>query len=135
MKQPGWENRLIKYIGERMQKPFRPGELDCGLFAGGAVHVMTGENFIEPLAGKYRTIEDAYKLLNEMGHDDHVSYAASVFEEWDAPIFAQRGDLAVVNDAEGHPALGIVQGEHIYLMGLQGIGLAPLTAAVRAFKV
>lgn len=135
MKQPGWENRLIKYISECSQASFRPGELDCAMFAGGAIEVMTGESCTVAFNGRYRTLEDGYKLLKADGHDDHVAYAASLFEAHESPIMAQRGDLAVVLDGEGHPALGIVQGEHIYLMGLAGVGLAPLTAAVKAFKV
>lgn len=135
MKQRGWEGRLTKYISERSTASFRPGELDCGLFAGGAIEVMTGENHLALIAGEYRTIEDGYKLLQSMGFEDHVAYAASLFEPWESPLMAQRGDLAVVLDNKDHPALGIVQGEHVYLMGLRGIGLAPLTDAIKAFKV
>ncbi len=105
------------------------------MFAGGALHVMTGDDPTTGLRGEYSTIEDAMTLLESKGFADHVEYAASLYEEHPSPLFACRGDLAVVTDMNGFPALGIVQGEHIYIMELNGIGLRPLTDATRAFKV
>lgn len=135
LKKAGWEGRLIKYLSECAATSFRPGRLDCALFAGGAIKAMTEFDPTVGMRGKYSTIETAMKKLNKMGYADHVEYAASMFEDHPAPLFAQRGDLAVVEDMNGFPALGIVQGEFIYVMELNGIGLRPLTDATRAFKI
>lgn len=134
-KQRGWENRLIAYIGGCAKSPFRPGRLDCSLFAGGAVKAMTGEDYTKDFRGKYKKIETGQKLLKSKGFNDHIEYVASIFEEHPSPLFARRGDIAVVTDMNGFPALGIVQGENIYVMELNGIGLRPLTEAKRAFIV
>lgn len=134
-KLPGWQNKLTAYLRECAKQPFRPGSLDCGLFAGGAIKAMTGEDVDIELRGEYRTIDDAMVKLKEMGFKDHISYAASKFKRIKNPIMAQRGDLAVVEDMNGFPALGIVQGEHIYVMELNGVGLRPLTDIKKAFRV
>jgi hypothetical protein len=133
-KQVGWERALINYIRENAAVPFRPGKMDCGLFFGGSVQAMTGEDINKPFRGKYRTIDGAMKIANKLGFADHVEYVANLYPEI-PPLMAQRGDGAVVNDVQGAPALGIVQGAQIYVMTLQGLSLAPLTAAVRGFRI
>lgn len=131
----GWEGKLIEYLRSVGSQGFRPGQLDCGLFFGGAALAMTGEDIAAPLRGKYRTIEAAYALLSEMGFADHIEYVASLYEELPSPLLAQRGDCAVVTDTDGNPALGVVQGENVYVMTLQGLSLTKLETAIRAFRV
>lgn len=130
----GWESKLVAYIREHGNQPFRPGKLDCGLFFGGAVQAMTGENINKPFKGKYRTIEAAIKVANELGFENHVEYVASLYPEI-PPLMAQRGDGAVLRDVEGLPALGVVQGASIYVMTLHGLSMVPLTEAIRAFRI
>lgn len=131
----GWERRLINYISEKGAQPFRPGKMDCGLFFGGGYEAMTGVNINAPFAGKYRTIEGAMKIAKALGFGDHVEYVASLLDELESPLLAQRGDCAVVTDQDGAPALGIVQGEKIYVMTLTGLSMVTLTTATRAFRV
>ena len=50
------------------------------------------------------------------------------------PAFAQAGDLAVVPGEDGI-ALGIVQGENIYVLLPTGFGLVNRLCATRAFVV
>ena len=134
-KTTGWEGRLIAYIRDQSGKPFRPGRLDCGLFFAGAVKAMTGADIAKPFRGKYRTIDAAQAIAQGLGHENHVEYVASLYPELGSPLFAQRGDGAVLEDIAGAPALGIVQGEMIYVMGLAGLAMAPLTVAKRAFRI
>lgn len=96
---------------------------------------MTGRDIAEPFRGNYRTIEDGLAIARGLGFSDHATYAESFFPELPSPLWAVHGDGAVLEDAEGIPVLGIVQGESIYVMGLQGIGTVPLTAAKRTFRV
>lgn len=134
-KSEGWEGRLIEYIAGCASQPFRPGKMDCGLFFMGGMEAMTGEDISGPFRGKYRTIAAAMEIAQGLGFADHVEYTASFLDELSSPLLAQRGDCAVVEDENGNQALGIVQGEYIYLLGLTGLGLAPLTDAVRAFSI
>lgn len=131
----GWQKRLGEYVAECATMPFRPGKMDCGLFFMGGMEAMTGVDISGPFRGKYRTIEKAMEIAQSLGFDDHVEYVASILHERENPFMAQVGDCAVVDDMNGFPALGIVQGEHIYVMGLNGIGLTPLSEIKRAFIV
>ena len=129
-----WRQRLRAYLAAQSDVPFSWSDADCGAFAGGAVEAMTGENPHAKVAGKYKTMKGALRALKRAGHEDHVAYAASVLSEIENPLFAQFGDIAVVNSPEG-PALGVVVGAHIEVRAPHGRGLVPLTDAKRAFRV
>ena len=133
-KRDDWKQRLRAYLAAQSDVPFSYGQNDCGSFAGGAVEAMAGENPHVLVAGKYKTMKGALRALKRAGHEDHVAYAASVLTEIDNPLFAQFGDIAVVDSPEG-PALGVVVGAHIEVRAPHGRGLVPLTDAVRAFRV
>ena len=129
---PGWMGRLVVYLSRVHSMPFRPGRMDCALFVAGAVEAMTGEDHARGWRG-YRSLAEGRKRIAERGHEDHVALAASLLPE--VPVLmAQRGDVAVVPESDGF-ALGIVQGESVYVMTPRGLGLVPLTRAVRAFRV
>lgn len=131
----GWERELIGYIRSTSTATFRPGQMDCGLFFGGAYLAMTGIDIDGPFRGKYKTIDGAMKIAADLGFTNHVDYVASLVEELPSPLMAQRGDGAVLTDMDGNEALGVVQGEMIYVMTLTGLGLVSLTNAKRAFRV
>lgn len=132
-KLPGWENRLIAYLRQCGDAPFRPGKLDCAKFASGACKAMTGEDILCDI--NYRTIESGLKQLQKMGYADHIEYFALHYPERASILMAQRGDLVAIEDDGGNLALGVVQGEMVYVMGLTGLGLLPLTKAKKAFAV
>lgn len=133
MKRDDWKFRLRSYLAAQADAPFAFGSVDCGAFAGGAVEAMTGDNPHAAVAGKYKTMAGALRALKRLGHEDHIAYAASVLDEID-PLYAQFGDVAVVDSPEG-PALGVVIGAHIEIRTPEGRGVVPLTDAVRAFRV
>lgn len=133
----GWQGLLIEYLSKCAQASFRPGKLDCGLFFAEGLKVMTGGSLdiAEPFRGNYRTIEEGLEIARNLGYSDHATYAESFFPSYPSVLWAAHGDGAVLEDARGVPVLGIVQGANIYVMGLQGIGLVPLTSAKRTFPV
>lgn len=128
-----WRPRLVRYLGWAARTPFRPGTLDCALFGAGGVEAILGRDPAAALRGRYTTLSEGYAMLREMGHEDHIAMAAAEFSEV-APSLAWPGDLAVVETAEG-PALGIMQGQMVYVMARSGMGLEPRAAAMRAFRV
>lgn len=132
MRRGDWQARLTAYVVEVQRRPFEPGRLDCALFAAGAVEAMTCVDHAGGYRG-YRTLTGGHKRLRASGYENHVALAASLFDEV-PPSFAQAGDLAVVPSEDG-PALGVVQGEHVYVMGPDGLGLVSLMSAARAFRV
>lgn len=131
MRQKGWQGRLVAYLDAAGRRPFAEGRHDCALFAAGAVQAMTGLDYAADYRGRYTTTRGGLRVLRRDGYADHVALAASHFPETAAPV---PGDLAVVPTAEG-PALGVVQGEHVYLLAPGGMTLAPIAAASRFFKV
>ena len=128
-----WRPRLRAFLAVQAEAPFAYGSADCGALAGGAIEAMTGENPHAKVAGKYKTMAGALRALKRLGHDDHVAYAASLLTEIE-PLYATFGDIAVVDSPEG-PALGVVVGAHIEVRAPGGRGVAPLTDAVRAFRI
>ena len=130
---PKWRASLCAYLASVSRSRYRPGEHDCALFAAGAVQAMTGEDLAEEFRGQYQTLEAGYALLRERGFGGPIDLAAALFEEVE-PLFAQVGDLAVVDGDDGD-ALGIVQGPSVYVLRLDGPGRVELTDIKRAFRV
>lgn len=133
-KTQGWQKRLIAYLSECSRSSFRPGKLDCALFFARGVQAETGVDIYSDWP-EYRTLKEGLQNMQARGFKDHTEYVASLFPEWESPLMGQVGDGAVVEDMNGSPALGIIQGANIYVMGLRGVGLVPLTAAKRAFFI
>lgn len=132
MRRNDWRPRLTAYLADVAREPFVMGKHDCALFAAGAVKAMTGRDIARGFRG-YRTLAAGIRKARKKGFDDHIAIFADRFE--DVPVsYAQVGDVAVVEAEEG-PALGIVQGEHIYMAGPAGICLKPLLSSTRAFRV
>lgn len=127
-----WRSRLTDYLIGQLRAPFDYGRNDCALFTAGAVLAMTGTDLARGWRG-YRTLAEGRRRLKARGFDDHVALAASALPEI-ATAFAAEGDVAVVVE-DGEPALGIVQGEGIYILTPAGLGLVPLLRAERAFRV
>ena len=127
-----WQAALTDYVVGQMRAPFGYGRHDCALFTAGAVAAMTGTDHAVGWRG-YRSRAAGPRKLQERGFDDHIALVASLLPEIH-PAFAHPGDVAVVAGDDG-PALGIVQGEAIYVLRRDGLGLVPLTSAERAFRV
>jgi len=129
-----WEPRLVAWLASVRARPFAPGAHDCGLFTAGALEAMTGVDHGAAWRGRYKTLKGARRLLKKAGYADHVAYVAGLFDEV-PPAFAQAGDIAVIDGDDG-PALGIVQGEGVYVLTPAcGLGLVPRRQMKRAFRV
>ena len=130
---PDWHHRLVTYLAGAARTPFAPGAHDCALFTAGAIHAMTGTDLAAEFRGHYRTLAGGRRVLRRAGYADHVALAAALLPEI-AVSWARPGDIAAVPSADG-PALGVVQGGSVYVIGPAGIGLVPLRDATRAFRV
>jgi len=128
-----WRGRLTAFLAAKARAPFVYGEHDCALFAAGAVEAMTGVDPAAEWRGRYTTWRGGLRVLRAAGHADHVAAVAALLTEV-PPAFAAAGDLAVVV-GEGGPALGVVQGELIYVLRPEGLALVPFETASRAFEI
>lgn len=132
-RRPDWRPRLTAYLTETAGQGFRYGSNDCALFAAGAVRAMTDCDPAAAWRGTYTTVEGGFKRLRKAGFQDHVDLAGSLFVEI-LPVFAQVGDLALVEGSDGN-ALSVFAGETIACLTPQGLGHLPRSAAVRAWSV
>lgn len=128
-----WEPRLVAYLAAAARREFKPGVHDCALFTAGALEAMTSVDHAADWRGRYKTLSGGRRALKKAGHADHVALVASLFDEV-PPAFAHRGDIAVVDGAEG-AALGIVQGEGIYVLRPEGLAVVRRADMKRAFRV
>ena len=121
---------LIDYAADAGQRPFRPGRHDCALFTAGWIKLAADHDLARGWRSTYRSLRRGQQLMQDAGFADHVAFAAAHLPEI-APAFAQVGDIAVLKD----DALGIVAGEMIYCLRLEGLGLVPRGQMHRAFQL
>lgn len=131
---PDWRRRLAGYLAEVGRAPFRPGAHDCALFVAGAVRAMTGVDLAAQYRGRYTTLRGGYRVLRKEGVADHIALAAAIFEEVPT-AFAQVGDVAVMPSEIDGGALGVVQGEMVYVLQPAGMALVSRMHMERAFRV
>jgi hypothetical protein len=130
---PDWKPRLTAWLVQAARRPFAEGEHDCALFFAGAVEAMTGTDPAAAWRGRYPSTAAGLRLLRRAGFADHLALAAACLPEVPA-AYARTGDGAVVETQDG-PALGLVQGEMIFVLGPTGLRLVPRSLASRAFRV
>ncbi len=130
---PDWEVRLDAFIATGARVPFAPGRMDCALFAAGAVAAMTGTDPAAAFRGRYATLAAGRRALRRAGIASPEAAVTGLFAPV-APQDARPGDIALVPAEAGH-ALGVVQGELVYVRGPDGLGLVPLSRAARAWTV
>ncbi len=130
-----WEARLVAYLASVNGRKFEPGSHDCALFTAAALEIITGIDHAAEWRGRYKTLKAGQRALKKAGYADHVALVASLGFREVAPAFAHTGDIAVV-DGDGGFALGIVQGEGVYVVTPEsGLGIVSCLKMRRAFRV
>ena len=130
---PDWRARLVDYLNHCAHEPFIEGQFDCALFFADAVAAMTGKDHAKEFRGRYTTTRGGIRILKKAGFSDHIALAKHHCPE--KPVaFANEGDGAVIPTPDG-PALGVVQGENVYVRTPERLGLVPLLSADRALTV
>lgn len=134
MRRRDWQARLTAYLSLAAREPYAVGRHDCALFAAGAVEAITGHDPAGQWRGNYSTKAGGLRLLKAAGYADHLEATASHLPEI-APAFAAPGDIAILQESpDGQLALGVVQGEVIYVLRDDGLGLLPRSTMTRAFR-
>jgi len=109
MKQPGYIEALLLFVAERRLTPYAWGTNDCVIYAADAAVVVTGVDPLGDLRGTWATEAEAMAVLAAEGGlvaamDARFSRVRRNFE--------QRGDLALVRDADGQPSLAVCMGAY-----------------------
>lgn len=134
---PNWRTRFEAAIDEIKFVPFDWSEQhDCGPgLAGRMVYAITGEDLTAKYQGRYKSAKGALKIMRSAGFDDLADLVASFLPEIH-PSEASLGDIVAyeMNSPFGF-ALGVVNGERVFVLRPEGVGTMDLLAAKRAFKV
>lgn len=135
---PDWHSRFVTFIDSVRITPFDWSVADCGpSFAGAAVEVLTGApNPVAEYIGKYETRAGAVRAMKEAGFKDLKEAVAAFLGDPVHPSRGFTGDVAVIPD--GSPlgyALGIVNGERIFVRRPDGLGTVGLLDAEAVFKI
>lgn len=137
MRYDDWATRLHVYVESMQGCDFAYGEFDCGLFAAGCIHAMTGEDLAAELRG-YTSRSEAVAAMKRVCGSASVcrlgeAIAAAHSLNAVPVLMAQRGDLAIVKDRR----FGIVtlSGTEIYVPAKRGIMRFPLKDATKVYRI
>lgn len=134
---PNWRTRFEAAIDEIKFVPFDwEAQHDCGPgLAGRLVYAITGEDLTTKYQGKYKTAKGALGVMKRAGFDNLADLVASYLPEIH-PSQASLGDIVAYEiDSPFGFALGVVNGERVFVLRPEGVGTMDLLAAKRAFKV
>lgn len=133
---PDWRRRFEETIDEIKARPFSWASHECGTgLVGRLVLAMTGTDCAAQYRGTYDSAAGALRVMREAGFENVGDMVAAILPE--VHISAARlGDIAAVpDDTPFGYALGVVNGERIFVLKEDGIGTVDLLDATRAFKV
>lgn len=131
-----WRTRLHEAIEARRRVPFSfAAGTDCALFVADCILAMTGEDPAAEFRGRYSSDVSAMRVIRDAGFTDLTDLVSSRLDEIE-PVFARVGDVAMIpDDSPFGCALGIVIGEQIAVLHVDGIGSVPRDIMTRAFRV
>jgi hypothetical protein len=138
-----WATRAYHtFLLERAHAPFAWGTHDCALFAADGVQAITGVDIAAAFRGKYTDEAGALAAIKSITGGSTVADAAAWCAaqhgilELPRPLFAQRGDLVVLEDA-GRLIAGLVHlsGRHIVAAGESGLKRISISKVKRAWHV
>lgn len=139
---PHWATReLHDHLLDRANAPHEYGVNDCCLFAADGIHAMTGVDIAEDFRG-YSTEQGALKAIAKVAGGSTVEHAAEYcakkygLEQLVHPLMAQRGDLVLIEEADGFK-MGLVHlgGACAVVPGETELRRVPLTSIKRAWRI
>lgn len=149
-----WETRHFhQFLLDRAEMPFAWGTNDCCLFPADAIYSYTGHDLASDFRGKYNDEATAFALVRDVCSElvprdwqttqRNVAYIAALWcakkaglEERKGPLFAQRGDLVVIEQSDRIVA-GVVHlnGRHVVSVCEKGLLRMPIASVMRAWRV
>lgn len=133
---PDWRRRFEEAMDEIKARPFAWGDHDCGPgLAGRLAYAITGVDCAAQYRGAYDSASSALRVMREAGFSNLGDLVASILPEVHISA-ASIGDIAAVpDDTPFGFALGVVNGERIFVLKADGVATVDLLDATRAFKV
>ncbi|WPJ68021.1 hypothetical protein STOPSMEL_45 [Sinorhizobium phage StopSmel] len=133
---PDWRRRFEDAIDEIKARPFDWSLHECGTgLAGHLVLALTGVDCAAQYRGTFDSPAGAVRVMRDAGFDNLGDMVADLLPEVHVSE-ASVGDIAAIpDDTPFGYALGVVNGERIFVLMDNGIGTVDLLDATRAFKV
>ncbi len=145
---PFWDTREFHaHLLEHARTPFTWGTHDCCMSAANAIQSFTGVDIAADFRGKYSDMESALAAIKAITGGctvaDAVAWCAAKhgLVERPNPLFAQRGDLVLMEQSASDVAdqliAGVVHlsGKHLVTVGEHGLVRFSIHAARRAWQV
>ena len=137
---PNWQPLLATQIEKAKRSKFEWGVFDCALAACDAVLAMTGEDPGATYRGKYKTQAEADALIRSDLGTFAATVAASIGAKEVPKLFARRGDIVLVNNAQPGTrttALGFVDLSGRFALCASDKGLARISMGrwLRAWRI
>lgn len=121
--------KLVDYVNEQREIPFKWGASDCCVFVNGAIEIMTGERPIEAFTVEYADEKTGRALL-----DRHGGLARILTDLYGrSKSTGEIGDLAYSVFPDGS-AVGLHMGQEAVFKGEEGLVTVPLENC-KFFKV
>ena len=129
MRAENWDALLWDYV--QNAQPFAWGRNDCATWVADWRCICTGQDAAQAWRGRYKTERGAMLAIRRAGFDTMADWVDSILgPRLTTPLLAQRGDIALVQDA-----LGIVVGAQIAALSPDGVVYHPITDAACAWRV
>ena len=130
-----WRVRYEDTIDAIRRVPGDWGSSDCltGLVSP-VVEALTGVDPFVRFRGRYKTARGALGIMRRSGFENLADLVASELPEIH-PSQCVIGDIvAIPTDDDFAYALGVVNGDRVFVMLEKGLGTRDISEAVRAFK-
>lgn len=134
---PRWRAAFDVACDRMRLEPFAWGVNDCAVgLACNMVLALTGVDVGAAYRGRYTTRVGALRVLRREGFETLGDLTASLLPEWPHPSMARIGDIVTVpTGSEFGDALGVINGERVFVLMDNGFGTVDRAVASRAFKV
>jgi hypothetical protein len=130
-----WPERLAAWYEANRSAPFSWEHHNCGFVACDWAREITGLDPAEPFRGKGGAL-GTMRSIRAAGGAETIFEQAARQNGWReiAPTVAQRGDVVLHQTPRG-AALGVCMGGAGAFMQKTGLGLVPLKACRRAWRI
>ena len=132
MKVQGFAEALGELYGVRRTVPYAWGTQDCVMWAADAALAVSGDDPLGDLRGAWSSEAEAMTVLEAQG--GLIAAMDARYPRKDKN-FAQRGDIALIKDAQGQPSLGVCVGQFAAAPGPEEMLLTPMTKARIVWEV
>lgn len=129
-----WDQRLAAVTSRHLRTASVWGESDCLLKVADAIEAVIGVDPAAGIRGKYKTEAGAAKLMRKRGFETVEDVIASMFDQTEGKLMAQRGDICIIEE-NGEIAAGYMTEYGAAIATPSGSAFRSPMEIARAYKV